>query len=202
MRKLNSHTIKILILSLLFVAVFCVSISTSSARFATLISTDSAARGAKWWFVVSYDSNDVSAWSGDTFTINLADTRTDSKSSLIKNTKVAPGASGEFEITIDCSGCETTSNYNLTLSQQYQQDTYPNIVFYTGVKGTASYSQIVLGSTVLSGTILENTSNHSQQVATVLIKWEWPINLNLNENEFMGNQYPYVCNITASQVIS
>ena len=167
-----------------------------------MISTDSVTRGAKWWFVVGYDNNDTTAWSGDSFTINLASTRTDSKSSLIKNTTVAPGSSGEIELTIDCSGCEAASHYTIALSEGYHQLDYPNILFYTGVKGTASYSEIVIGTTVLSGDIAENTSNRGLQVATVTIKWEWPVNLAVNENEFMGNQYTYICDINAYQIIA
>ncbi|MBQ7579455.1 MAG: hypothetical protein IJT25_02875, partial [Clostridia bacterium] len=150
MKKLNSHTIKIIILSLLFVAVFCVSISNTSARFASLISTDSVTRGANWWFVVNYDSQDINAYSGNTFSVNLAQTRTDSKSSLINNNVVAPGGYGEIELTIDCGGCEVDSRYELIISKQDNSLEYPNIVFYTGVKGTASYSEVVVNSTVLT----------------------------------------------------
>ena len=201
MKKLSSHTIKIIILSLLFVAVLCVSISNSNARFATLISTDGASRGAHWWFVVNYDETDITAYSGNSFTINLAETRSDNKTTLIQNDLVAPGSSGEFEITVDCSGCEVSSQYTLKLSKEYTDIEYPNIVFYTGVKGTATYNQLVLGTSEITGTINENTSNRSQQTAAVLIKWEWPVNTSVVENEFMGNEYQYVCEVRAYQII-
>jgi len=201
MKKLSSHTIKIIVLSLLFVAVLCVSISNSSARFATLVSTDGATRGSNWWFVVNYDSTDISAYSGNSFTINLANTRTDNKTSLIKNALVAPGSSGEFEINIDCSGCEVSSQYVLKLSKEIPELDYPNIVFYTGTKGTATYNELVLGTSEITGTIAENTSNRAAQTASVQIKWEWPVNTLIVENDFMGNEYQFVCEVRAYQII-
>ena len=177
-------------------------LSNTTARFSTLISTDKSNRTAKWWFVVSYDSTNYDSYAHRSFDVDLASTRTDPNASKIKNTKVAPGSYGEIELTLDCTGCETASSYQIMIDRSNTNLTYPNIVFYTGVIGQASYSEITLGTTVVSGTIARDTTTPSNQLAVVTIKWTWPVDQALNENEFAGSQFMYTMSITAQQYIA
>ena len=202
MKSVSKHTIRILVLTLLLVGVIAFGLSNTTARFSTLVSTDKANRTAKWWFVVSYDSTDYSSYATRSFNVNLASTRTDPHASKIKNDRVAPGSYGQIDLTIDCSGCETASVYEISLDYANALLTYPNIIFYTGTEGQASYSEITLGTTVISSTIARDSTTPSNQMATVSLKWKWPVNESLNETEFNGTQFLYSMTISAHQYVS
>lgn len=193
-KKLNRHSFSICIMAVLLLTVIIASIATSTARFSTLVSSDSSSRGAKWWFKV----NEYDAYNTEQFTIDLASTADENGS--IKSGSVAPSSTGSFELVIDCSSCEVDITWVVTFNFKDASSNYPNIVFWIGTSGQADYQEIEIGKTSLTGEIKFDENNMESQVKTITVNWKWPVDTTLDETEFSGKNFDYICTITATQI--
>lgn len=183
-------------MAVVLVVIVAASIATSTARFSTLISNDSTSKGAKWWFKV----NEYDAYSNSQFTIDLASTAV--VNANIKNDSVAPSSVGEFSLLIDCTNCQVDVVWEISFAFKEDAITYPNIIFWIGTPGESDYQEIIIGTTKLTGNITFNPENQTTQSENVVVNWRWPVDTSLDETEFSGQNYEYICTITASQDIT
>lgn len=186
-KKLNKHTARIIVLFVLLAMVITASVATTNARFLTLISSDSSARGAKWYVVV----NDVDLFTGQSFKIDIGTTA--DSDSRIKDGVIAPLSKGSFEINIDCSKGEVAVNWEISIAAADGSTEYPPLNFAIGGQ------KITVGSGKATGSIARDEENPNNQKTTVTVYWEWPADESTNETHLANKAYSYIATVSVTQ---
>lgn len=97
-------------------------VNYSISKYKTSYNTIAQGNTATWTFNINNQST-------QTFTINLAST-TDENSNYDRTKNViAPGASGKFNIKLDCTNCKVSLNYTITLATNANSDMPSEITY-------------------------------------------------------------------------
>ena len=161
---LVSILIILIIISLLIGYTFAKYYSIEEGRVASEI--------AKWSFKIdgwsSEEVNEISL-------INTADEVS------LEDGKIAPGASGNFEIELDATDSEVDVKYNIEVVENGNK---PDNLFFTVKKDGElcenSYSSLTeLAENELNGVILQD----EEQTVNFQIIWEWPYETGENETD-------------------
>ena len=110
---------------------------------------------AKWSFKVNGQQTQMNS-------INLAQTY---RQDTLKEGKIAPGTSGDFEIIIDATGADVGIDYDITFTNEQSKPS--NIIFTYDGKEYSSLKQL---ESVLRGSI---DANDNQKIKTKIIGWKW-----------------------------
>lgn len=125
--------------------------------------------------------------------------------STLKDNKIAPGTSGDFQIKIDATGSEVGINYLLRFENESQKPT--NLKF---TYNDETYNSITELQDVLCGTI---NADEQDKVKVLQIGWFWEYETGNTEQEIYAsdiidtreakqiNNYTFDVIITGSQVM-
>lgn len=136
-------------------------VGSTLAKYTTAVAGTGNAVVAKW----SPQFTDGKDALTENFAINLADTSNNDK---VKDTKIAPGTSGGFDIVVGRNGTETAFQYSIAVSNFANKP--ENLVFYTDtvnktpIAATDGVYQIVNDKEM----VLDASADD-----TVHVYWEW-----------------------------
>lgn len=183
---------KLKLLYLLLISTLIVNFSMS--RYMSTYNASTTGDAATWVFNI----NDQST---QTFTVNLANT-TDADTTYDRTKNViAPGAKGQFNIKIDCTGAKIAIDYQIVLSNAEESQMPSEIVFYT--YNTDETKNVLISSDLgqtktLTGEMTLDEINNSA-IKTVTIYWQWQINKNIDESEYEGKDFYINATVTGTQ---
>lgn len=155
------------ILLLLFLARFAYAKYTESKESTT------TADIAKWSFIVKVDGT-----ISENLEINLADTRTDNKSS-VSSEFIAPDTQGCFNIELDASQSEVSLIYDVNINASNIPE---NLIFYSDSK--MENALLYNNNIQLEGIINCNDSN---KIISKTIYWKWPYETGTTPEEISAN---------------
>lgn len=154
------------IVAIIVVSFFC---GNAFSKYLTQVTGTGNAEIAKWFFKVNGKEDNLA-------TINLGETQTNAN---ITKGKIAPGSSGEFEISIDATGAEVGIQYQILFQNEFQKPT--NLKFLYEGKTFHSLKEI---EPELTGIIsLENP----QKIKVIKIQWQWPYETGTNSEEIAAS---------------
>ena len=167
-----------------------VFIGTTFSKYTNKIIGNGETEVAKWHFEVNDQTEEFA-------TIKLADTY---DKSTLTNGKIAPGASGSFDLVIDASDSEVGVKYEVDFQDETNKPT--NLKFKNGGQ---SFDNIDDLEQYLTDTIDADDTN---KVRTLTIDWEWEYESdNMAEDDKVDtedgiNAFDYTVNVvvTGTQV--
>lgn len=124
---------------------------------------------ADWSFKIEKDAGQ------QVKTVNLADS---AERDSVVNGKIAPGTSGSFRVTLDSTGADVTTRYNLRF---FGENNKPENLFFT-YDGKKYNSLAEIG--VIGGFIGHQETDRK---VSLIIKWEWPYETGTTEEEKSKN---------------
>lgn len=150
----KNRTTRLVVLVLFLAIVTAVIISGTFAKYTESVSGgQGTAQIAKW----SFKANGLGTV-----------TRTDGVTAdMIVADKLAPGTSGNFSATVDCTGCEVSVDYQVVISNVQNKPT--NLKFYSD-KDFTNEIPVSEGKYIVKGTIAANAAEKSQSVP---VYWKW-----------------------------
>ena len=149
----NNRTTRLVVLVLFLAIITAIILSGTFAKYTTSVDGNGTAEIAKWSF---------SASGLDTFA------RTDGVSvDKIADTKLAPGTSGSFSASVDCTGCEVAVDYKVVISNIQNKPT--NLKFYSDSTFNTEISESN-GEFVVEGTVAANAAS---KTVSVPVYWKW-----------------------------
>lgn len=183
-----------LIISILIVSSF------SMARYRTSINGNLNTTAAIWTFKANEKSS-------ETFTIDLA--KTLNTSTLYDQTKdvICPGASGSFDLVIDCSESQVAIDYKIKIFTNSNSDLPYEMMFYSNqmnngrlplINRTYSDGSLVESERLIEGTMTLNDIKTSP-IKTYTINWLWQVNMDRNESKYEDKNFYVDVTITGTQ---
>ena len=193
-KERKKQNITFILMYLLLISILVVNYSIS--RYKTTYNTTAQGTAATWTFNINNQST-------QTFTINLASTTDENLNYDRTKNVIAPGASGKFNIKLDCTNCKVSLNYTITLATNANSDMPSEIIFYT-VNDDQTRNILVssdLGQTkTLTGT-MNLTDIQTNPIKTVVINWIWQINQNIDESKYEGKDFYIDASVVGSQIV-
>lgn len=160
MKKKKMKTTDYLIIIVLIIIICASYIAFTSAKYASKETESDTAYVAKWSFVDGDSSTQLTLKADETLYPNL------------KSGTIAPGTSGNFDISLDASGSDVGVQYEISIAPEAGK-TLP-----TGLK-------ILLDSS--SGVIMYD-SNPENMKRTINVTWEWTYGDETNQYNYDENQ--------------
>lgn len=179
MKKIKKDKNKKIILgaAILLILIIGIIVEFTISKYVTDITGSSISTTAKWKFKSSEDFS--------TTPIKLNDTI---KRNTVAVNKIAPGSSGEFDIVIDTTGCETEVEYEVLISNEINR---PTNLLYNIDGNSKRYASL---QELLNENVNGNIGVNDVKTRTFTIKWGWDYSTSI-ENDRIDTQYATSSNL-------
>lgn len=159
---------KLLFLLLLILTIIFVLMGQSYSKYISQINGKGIIDVAKWAFKVNGQSNSIT-------NLNLLKTY---NPTTLKDNKIAPGTSGNFDIVIDTAGSEVGIDYKVEFLNETNK---PNNIKFKYEGNTVSNIKEL--EEFLKGNISQDAEN---KIKTMTIEWEWEYETGKTKEEILA----------------
>ena len=179
---------KLIVISVLLLLLVSLNLGKTYGLFETNAKAESAMEVGKW--KISLNDSDVTLAKTITFDDFAFNGSTHTETGYL-----APGSTGEFEIELDVSNCDTSVEYNLSFDKT-EYDNHPNIELKIYDEDTHQE----VSDEVLTGVIKLSDASKKRKFKIKII-WNDIEEYNENDNELIGESLDIVINSNFKQYI-
>lgn len=171
-KKDKNKNKKILLgLAILLILIVGIVVDLTISKYTTDVTGSSISTTAKWNFRSSEEFSKTP--------INLNDTI---KRNTVSVNRIAPGSSGNFEIVIDTTGCETEVDYQVLISNEINK---PVNLLYSIDGNSKRYASL---QELLNDNVNGTIKVTDPKTRTFTIKWAWDYSTSA-ENDIIDTKY-------------